>query len=302
MMSSGDHSWRRRLGRSNSNTQKMNERASPPDSVPVAPPSPGNPPIALPPTASLSATPPKKTWERHYKSFLTKRVFGQSPKSSASDEDTSERSGKFPGGRRLFRRSKSGEGLPPQKMPDMPVLVASKSHEDVAIRGGNFFSSVFSRNKSEGAATGDDLSTRSLQNHNRSSDGPVSPSQRRRIKSMDRIKSMNALDTTLKGGLDKAHISPKPYRKKYDDLETPVHGGVPTASRVKGHLPAALKHSSSSASGSGKSREMKKAFTEFHNSATYSVDASSAYLGDDPSIRPANYLAMPKRTSAGGKQ
>jgi hypothetical protein len=44
---------------------------------------------------------------------------------------------------------------------------------------------------------------------------------------------------------------------------------------------------------------MKKAFTEFHNSAKFSLDASSPYLGDEPSIRPSNYLAMPKRSSVG---
>lgn len=270
------------MGRNKSTGDAAQFRASPPDSVPVAPPSPGNPPIGIPP--STSSTPPKKAWERHYKSFLTKRVLGQSPKSSASDEDTSGRSGKFPGSRRLFRsKSKSGEVA---KMPDMPVLSQTKSNEDLAIRGGNFFSSVFARNKSDEG--GDSSQT---------NDGPISPSQRQRIKSMERIKSVDALDTTLKGGLDKAYHSPKPTPKKYSELDSPVHGGVPTARvRSQGHLPAALASSTSST----KSVEMKKAFTEFHNSATYAVDSSSAYLGDDPSIRTGNYLAMPKRTSAGG--
>lgn len=292
VMSSGDNnSWRRRRNKSSG------DRASPPDALPVAPPSPGNPPVAIPP--STSTTPPKKTWERHYKSFLTRRVLGNSPKSSASDEDASGRSGKFPGSRRLFRSrstSRNSDVLPPiYKMPDMPILTQSKSNEEAAVRGGNFFQSVFSRNKSDAS---EDLSGHSAKSVKSSNDGPISPSQRQRVKSLDRIKSVDALDSTLRGGQDKSYHSPKVAKpKKYDDLETPVHGGKPTAavaSRSGGHVPAALSASTQ------KSREMKKAFTEFHNSATYSLDSSSPYLGDEPSIRPSNYLAMPHRSSAGG--
>ena len=39
-------------------------------------------------------------------------------------------------------------------------------------------------------------------------------------------------------------------------------------------------------------RDIKKAFTEFHNSKHYGKDATSAYLGDEPSVRANNYFAV----------
>ena len=277
--------------------QPQQQRASPPDSLPPAPPSPGNPPIPLPPLLNASSTPPKKTWEQHYKLFLTRRLLGNSPRSatpggnSASDEDSSGRSGKFPGSRRLFRsRSRNSDVLPPiSRLPDMPNLMQTKSNEELAVRGGNVFQAVFSRDKAKGEASSEHSFATT------DNDGPVSPSQRR-MKDMDRSKSTDALDSTLRGGHEKT-LSPNVQRisrKRYDDLETPVHGGVPQTARPQGNLPTAL------SSSARMSREMKKAFTEFHNSAEFSLDASSPYLGDDPSIRPSNYLAMPKRTIAGG--
>jgi hypothetical protein len=119
---------------------------------------------------------------------------------------------------------------------------------------------------------------------------------------------MDTLDSTLRRGVDKALSSPKNPRlvvrkeelqldEPPDEVdEPPVHGGMAgPPPPPKPHIPAAL-------SSSITSREMKKAFTEFHNSSKFSLDSSSPYLGDDPSTRsrPSDYLAMPKRTTAGG--
>ena len=50
--------------------------------------------------------------------------------------------------------------------------------------------------------------------------------------------------------------------------------------------------SSHSMSPSSASTEIKKAFTEFHNSAKYARDSTSAYLGDEPSTRQGDAYAM----------
>jgi hypothetical protein len=305
---------RRKIGRSRSDQTDLSRmKISPPNGTP---PSPGNPPIALPSSASsdgASTTPPKKKWEQHYKNFLTKRILG-SPRSansgetrSVSGDDDSGRSGIFPGSRRIIIRKKS-DLLPPlasmASMPAMPDLTTSKSNEDAAVRGGNFFQSVFSRERSTSTDVSNNLHSSQQQQQ-----------QKRRIKSTD------SLDSTLRGGQDKTY-SPKNQRflKRLDEPlvhggvaalpppppppppkldDPPVHGGVatpPPSSPKPQHVPSAL--SSALSASMRKSREMKKAFTEFHNSAKFSLDASSPYLGDDPSTRRSDYLAMPKQQSS----
>ena len=277
----------RKMSRSRSDKGVRAGTPPPGSDILRTPPSPGNPPIVLSPDDNATETPPKKKWEQHYKKFLTKRILG-SPRSndearSSSGEDDSGKSGR--GSRRILR--KKSDLLPPlSSMPPMPDLSTQKSNEDVAVRGGNFFQSLFSREHSSSTDNSHD------HNHNL----PPQPPLRRRIKSMD------TLDSTLRRGVDKA-LSPSNTRVRKEmqldgplELdEPPVHGGVAALPPSRQHIPAAL-------SSSKHSREMKKAFTEFHNSSKFSVDASSPFLGDDPSTRsrPSDYLAMPKRTTAGG--
>jgi len=45
-------------------------------------------------------------------------------------------------------------------------------------------------------------------------------------------------------------------------------------------------------------RDIKKAFTEFHNSKHYGRDTTSPYLGDEPSVRANNYFAVRYGSSA----
>ena len=45
-------------------------------------------------------------------------------------------------------------------------------------------------------------------------------------------------------------------------------------------------------------RDIKKAFTEFHNSKHYGKDTTSPYLGDEPSVRANNYFAVRYGSSA----
>jgi hypothetical protein len=277
------------MGRSRSDQGGTGRAGTPPAGSDILQrtPSPSNPPIALSPDMNSNATgtPPKKKWEQHYKKFLTKRILG-SPRSvdearSSSGEDDSGKSGR---GSRLLLHRKKSDLLPPlnmTSMPPMPDISTQKSNEDVAVRGGNFFQSIFSREHSTVTSTDNSHD----HNHNLQVPVPQQPTLRRRTKSMD------TLDSTLRRGVDKALSSPKNPRlvvRKELQLDEPPPPPKP-------HIPAAL-------SSSITSREMKKAFTEFHNSSKFSLDASSPYLGDDPSTRsrPSDYLAMPKRTTAGG--
>jgi hypothetical protein len=306
-----------RLGRARSDVAL--NRNDPPPHIPEdgeALPSPSTPRINISSPAVL--TPPKKAWERHYRSFL-KRTTSSSPgqvqtppspgnrkgKSELDDNVSQQsnggsyRSSKFflvPGSKRLLTRQLPDKQ--PQQgsaMPSMPVLTKgrSQSNGDMTVKGGNFFSQVFHKH---------DTSAKSKSS---------SPVVARKIKSMD------ALDSTIRRGQEKTY-SPKNQRFVHTDMELggppgpgsatpplvsststtphgsplPLHPSSPRSPHTKAPalLPKAL--SSSGTAKKPASTEIKKAFTEFHNSATFSKDSTSAYLGDDTSATGNTYFAM----------
>jgi hypothetical protein len=307
------------LGMSRTRSEVALDRNEPPPHIPEdgeAPPSPSTPLINISSPAAL--TPPKKAWERHYRSFLTKRAPSSSPgqvqtppspgnrkgKSELDDNVSqsnggSHRNSKFslvPGSKRLLTRQLPDKQ--PQQttsMPSMPVLTKSRSQSsgDMTVKGGNFFSHVFHKH---------DASSKSKN---------PSPVVARKIKSMD------ALDSTIRRGQEKTY-SPKNQRFVHADMDlggppgpstpslasstsTTPHGSPlplhPSSPRSRHHhakapalLPKAL--SSSGTAKKGASTETKKAFTEFHNSSTFSKDSTSAYLGDDTSATGNTYFAM----------
>jgi hypothetical protein len=209
-------------------------------------------------------------------------------------------------------------------MPDLTTTTSKSNDEtDAAVRGGSFFQSVFSRERS--------TSTESNNGHHHHSKATLQQQHKGRTRSTD------SLDSTLRGGQDKTYspknhrflfkkqlerlepplvhgaaaavatvttLPPPPPPQKLDnDNDRPVHGGVtsPPVSPQTQRVPSALALPAASTTTTLRSsREMKKAFTEYHNSTKFSLDASSPFLGDDPSSRRNrnnrnDYLAMPKQ-------
>ena len=277
--------------------------------------------LILPP----SSTPPKKTWERHFRSFLSKRGSHESPDVvSALDSTGSHRPvaqnhhivssrSKFslvPGSRRLLMRNSSDGALPPvpPAIAAAATLPKTKSSADMTVKGGNFFSHVFQKDAGR---------------------SPVRNPPRK-------TKSMDTLDLSLRRGHEKNH-SPKLSHTTYsqEDVTSLVDppflpGGTASiqpkaspplihlrspenvrqeASKISkafapGHqallyprspqaqepisLPAALAASTKTPA----STEIKKAFTEFHNSPAFAKDSTSAYLGDDSSVSGNSHFAL----------
>lgn len=300
--------------RRNRSEAALHNKNDPPPHIPEglqAPQSPADPRIIVGSPTSGS-TPPKKTWERHYRSFLTKRTSSSSDqlhqapvspggrlRSETSNESSSgphvhsnsHRSSKFslvPGSKRLLTRQAPDKHA---SAPTMPVLAKTRWSGDMTVKGGNFFSHVFHKDQSRSKSP--------------------SPIVARKIKSMD------ALDSTVRRGQEKSY-SPNNLRFVHTELDVaagpptpslaststvstphgsplPLHPSSPRGSRTAARLtavemlPKALTASAKKASAS---TEIKKAFTEFHNSASFARDSTSAYLGDDTSATGNTYFAM----------
>jgi hypothetical protein len=115
------------------------------------------------------------------------------------------------------------------------------------------------------------------------------------------------LDSTLRRGFEKEY-SPKNVRFVKDfteDEDKSVRSGnvlnasPPTIAEevlvippiASSNLSAALLRDGVGSSSGLETTEIKKAFTEFHNSSKYAKDSTSAYLGDEPSVRENQLLA-----------
>ena len=267
----------------------------PEDEAPSSPSTPRRSPDSTP-----ASTPPKKSWERHYRSFLTTRSNSQSPEGTpplctdpsagTRQNEGSRRSSKFslvPGSKRLLIRQTSDERPSPHaslpsipKITSMPDLPKTRPSSDMTVKGGSFFSQVFQKdvNKSPGSGA-------------------------------RRTKSMDVLDSSMRRGHEKTY-SPKSSRST-KGLEAglgppnapllpssiltkvlgppsplPLHPNSPRSQK-----PAALPTALSGSAKKPASTEIKKAFTEFHNSATFAKDSTSAYLGEDTSASGNTYFA-----------
>lgn len=242
--------------------------------------------------SSSPSTPPKKAWERQYRSFLTKR--GGSGDNTPEDVHSSPESGStrsifqpqlpnskvgafslVPGSRRLLmKRPNKMEKSSLEPLPPMPNLSKVKSSGDMTVKGGNIFSQIFQKDAA-----------------------PRSPSQSRKTKSMD------ALDLPLRRGVDKS-FSPR-SNTEYDKTKEIGNGDIPPSpprlsspssdsqstlmSRNRNpNLPDSLTQSAKKHT----TNEIRKAFTKFHNSTAFAKDSTSAYLGEDISTSGGTYLAM----------
>ena len=164
------------------------------DSPPLSLESPGLPEGNHIPVSPLD-TPPKKTWEHNFRSFLsTKRSQAQHPSSSVAAG--------FPPVPLMAPLHHQQQQNQQQKEKSSPSTPSSKSkllqlgkdpdrHNDSSVRGGKFFSSMFG-----GGGGG----------------GPSQKSDRRR-----KTKSLNELDSTMRKGQGKTHSpsqSPNNYHHK----------------------------------------------------------------------------------------
>jgi len=249
--------------------------------------------------SSSPGTPPKKAWERQYRSFLTKRRGSNDYTSEGVNEDmprNASHSNAFslvPGTKRLLMRTAKNERTSFQP-PPMPILTKTKSSGDMTVQGGNIFSQMFHK------------------------DNRKKPPHTRKVKSMD------ALDQTMRYGQEKSYL-PTNGRYGQEKSYLPTNGRygrfaqsqedeneklfVPTVSLLPISLdePNSLHdslelHKETRVSGLPEilticakkpaTTEIKKAFTEIHNSSAFAGDSTSAYLGEDESTRGKTYLAM----------
>ena len=265
------------------------------------------------------STPPKKAWERHYRTFLKKKTdegndqqqqLHQQPNqhqqqhqqtdTDGSNTSNTSRSGfrLVPGSRRLLTPKVTKS--PPAACSDIPpptptLLPKLKAPADVAVRGGSFFQSVFHK-------TTPPPPPQQLQHRKNTSDDGL----HRRNSSKS---SMDDLDTTLRRGHDKAQQSPTTSPKNVRFLKpNQDDGAIPPSLPNTPVLPMALSHHtrptarsqisavsttlSSITPKKAQSTDIKKAFTEFHNSSHFAQDSTSAYLGDEPSAHQNNFFAQ----------
>ena len=113
---------------------------------------------------------------------------------------------------------------------------------------------------------------------------------------------MDSLDSAIRKGKDVAYSPDNTRFKKMpaqpppnamppdNDLEGSVRGGVPIRAQKQQPQPQSLlktqrlaRQQHQTPQSNTKSKEMKVAFTEFHNAPQFAQDSTSAYLGDEPS-------------------
>jgi hypothetical protein len=164
----------------------------------------------------------------------------------------------------------------------------------MTVKGGNFFSHVF-HNKSPGSST-----TR-------------------------KTKSMDALDSSLRRGQEKTYSPKASHRMIEHEMgpgpvaplipsgtvnplskgnAPPLHPKSPQSQRrlssnlskalasPESQEPAVLPPGLAASTKAPASTEIKKAFTEFHNSPAFAKDSTSAFLGDDTSAYGNTHFAM----------
>lgn len=303
-------------------------------------PEDGEPPaIAVPGqrpgfASSPNSTPPKKTWERHFRSFLTKRGSHESPDVVSALDSTSSKvavahqvassRSKFslvPGSRRLLMRNCSDGSLP--YVPSHAIAAAAtlpktKSSADMTVKGGSFFSHVFQkdttkspgRNISRKTKSMDTLDTSMRRGQDKAhSPKLLHPTSNHDVGSFVEPPFMpdGTMDTSSKGGSplplhprspEKGRNSPPSNLSKAlrPTNQVPRHPGSPKA-REPESLPASLVSSAKTQA----TTEIKKAFTEFHNSPAFAKDSTSAYLGDDSSVSGNSHFAMYNKAAAHSK-
>ena len=180
------------------------------------------------------------------------------------------------------------------------------STSDTAVRGGSLFKSVFHKKKNKHSET--------LKLHNKHQS--LSKNTRRKTKSYDSLDTSQRLglnvgqtqlrashiDATirrmpstgpsslddsvrggsLRGGRSSSLTHPSPSLAASMQDGTHMAGGIRTPSRMsyRNHRNGLINHQTPPTT----STEIKKVFTEFHNSKEFGKDTSSPYLGDETSV------------------
>lgn len=275
------------------------------------------PDAILPP----SSTPPKKTWERHFRSFLSKRGSHESPdvvsaldpsQLAANHHIVSSRS-KFslvPGSRRLLMRNSSDGALPPvsPSIAAAATLPKTKSSADMTVKGGNFFSHVFQKDAGRSPVRNPPRKTKSMDTLDLSlrkgQEKNHSPKLSHATYSQEDVASL-VDDPFLPGGNASTqpqtnppplhHRSPEKVRHAASNLTKALEPGRQATLQPKspqGQGPSSLPTALALSTKTPASTEIKKAFTEFHNSPAFAKDSTSAYLGDDSSVSGNSHFAM----------
>jgi serine/threonine protein kinase len=300
--------------------------------------------------ASSPGTPPKKIWERQYRNFLQR-------------------------GGNVNKQVQQQPPPPPSTLPIPPISTgdpdaagAAGGGSEGSVRGGNFFSNVFSRGHHHPHnAYANNANANANHTHDGASSGDATPpTHRRRVKSfshtdeLDETKRRGSKKSSLKrvtseesaSTLPAAHraaqllkaanshtnspaaaaanrqrastcndvvaseaafmpqhkqeatlaaavaVAAAEVEEQEDYISTPMSSPAGPLSRGKNKSQDPLDTRNDSMDLSRSSSAMKKAFTEFHNSATTGQDSGQAYLGDDPSHKGHNLYWAPNQRLA----
>lgn len=282
IMSSGEpiRSWQNNNGNGMVRMRSWSQndsRSSPPNEIIEKPPS----------------TPPKKTWERHHKSFLSRRKTKDGPPPppppTLKSKDESIRGGSIFGS--MFRSSKSTNDLDgTRRRGSEKALRYSNNDLDETRHSGTLSPRTTSR-KTVVSSSKDGLKAFPRLEPRRSS--PSHSSERSHTPPTALTRQDYSVKSSLMGTPPTAMSSPVPSLNNNDDGEeaNPLLATPPTLRKILSPeialKPQAIKRS-----------DMKKAFTEFHNSAKTNQDSAAAFLGEDSSLRGGAYLQAVEQASS----
>mmetsp|Transcript_16892 Transcript_16892/g.23813 ORF Transcript_16892/g.23813 Transcript_16892/m.23813 type:complete len:943 (-) Transcript_16892:73-2901(-) len=210
----------------------------------------------------------------------------------------------------------------------LPQRRSERSHheggadQESAVRGGHLFQAVF-KHRGRSNSGSDRNSEGNLSNSPASTEGHRRISSNQTIDSLDSTLRKGQERTYsptnarfIQNQTEEHHVNlpqipsitvttTAPTNNNKEDLEGTIRGGAPyqKVKPVESGLTALLRNSNGTNYGGGptayeepesnqisQTTEMKKAFTEFHNSSEYAKDSTSAFLGDDSSKYKADYF------------
>jgi hypothetical protein len=231
---------------------------------------------------SHPSTPPKKIWERQYRSFLKKKDSGQNF-SDVDKLDDVQVSIDHP-----FSTQKHKFFL--------TSLSKTRSNSDTTVKGGNIFSNAFPKDSSRGSVSSLSRQTRSMdtldtslrRGHEKGSSpkiqrqmnldisgeilqAPILPFHKVNTFHTSSLVTMQSAQASAPSNLSLALKAPD-----NKDFESESHSINENNTALPSGLAKSIKQPTST--------EMKKAFTQFHNSQAYAKDSTSAFLGEDSSV------------------
>jgi hypothetical protein len=231
---------------------------------------------------SHPSTPPKKMWERQYRSFLKKKDSGQNLVDVEKlDNHQLSNDQHFSAQKHTF---------------SLTSISKAKPSSDLTVKGGNIFSNVFPKDASRGSVPSLSRQTRSMDTLDtsvrRGHEKGISPTIQRRMypdinvevpevpffpfpkASATHTSSLLTTRSTQASSLSNLSLA---MRIPDDsDVELEPHSVSNQSTPLPNALAMSIKQQTST--------EMKKAFTQFHNSQAYAKDSTSAFLGEESSM------------------